>query len=204
MKLGFLSAVIVAGAFGAAAAAQITFFDFEGNAGFGLLPGNEVGAATPVGQGVISPAVGGEVGSGLVFDASDNTLDFAFEFSGLTGGLFNAASGIHFHIGTPGVDPFNETGGIALNLNSGSDPAVSLDTPTLATDGSVSGGTVMGTATLTNAQVDDLFAGNFYLNIHSGEFTGGELRGNLVVVPAPGAAGLLGIGLVAAARRRRG
>lgn len=182
------------------AAAQVTEFDFQGNAGFGLLPGNEIGVSTPVGQGVDTPAFGGEVGGGLSFDAATNILSFDFEFSGLSGGLFNAASGIHFHEITSGVEPFDGTGGIAFNLNSGTDANVSLSTPLIAIG--ATGGRVTGTAQFSADQVDSLFAGNFYLNIHSGDFNGGELRGNLVV-PAPASAGLLGLAGLTGVRRRR-
>lgn len=192
-------AMITAAGLTAAASAQLVEFDFQGNAGFGLLPGNEVG--NNVASADTSDAFGGEAGDGLVFDTSTNILSFDFEFEGLTGGLFNAASGIHFHIGTPGTDPFNETGGIAYNLNSGTDPDVTIFTPLLATDGSVTGARVTGEALIAAEDVADLFAGNFYLNIHSGEFTGGELRGNLV--PAPASVAGLGLAGLLATRRRR-
>ncbi|MEQ8771070.1 MAG: CHRD domain-containing protein [Phycisphaerales bacterium] len=198
MKNAIITAVAVAVASGSVAAQTINF-DFEGNAGVGLLPDNEVGSNTSFGSG--SPAIGGEVGAGLVFDTSTSTLNFDFQFSGLTGGLFDAASGIHFHIASPGIDPFNETGGIAYNLNSGTDSAVTNTNALLATDGSVSSGRVTGFAVIRSEDVDDLLAGNFYLNIHSDAFRGGELRANLV--PAPGAAAMLGLGGLVAARRRR-
>lgn len=205
MRTHLIASTSLVGLFALAgtASAVITPFDFQGNAGFGLLPGNEIGTNTPVGQGVTSPAIGGEIGDGLYFDSDTSTLEFSFEFSGLTGGLFDAATGIHFHITNPGADPFNETGGIALNLNSGTDPAVTNDTPLLATDGSVSSGVVTGRAVLNATQIEQLFDGRFYLNIHSGQFTGGELRGNLVVVPAPAGAALLGLAGLIGVRRRR-
>ncbi|MEO0511568.1 MAG: CHRD domain-containing protein [Planctomycetota bacterium] len=194
-----LSVSLVA-AIAGSASAQITEFSFQGNAGFGLLPGNEAGNNTPVSAGVGSPAFGGEVGGGLAFDASTNILSFDFEFSGLSGGLFDAVSGIHFHEITSGAAPFDGTGGIVFNLNSGDDANVSLSSPLVAigsTDGRVT-----GTAQFAASQVDALFAGNFYLNIHSGDFTGGELRGSLVPIPAPASGVVLaGLGLVAGRRR---
>lgn len=54
---------------------------------------------------------------------------------------------------------------------------------------------------LSDTNVADLFAGNFYVNFHTSQFPSGEVRGQIFVVPAPGSAALLLIG--AAARRRR-
>jgi hypothetical protein len=65
------------------------------------------------------------------------------------------------------------------------------------------GGTV-GTA--FNALIAGLNEGKAYLNIHTSEFPGGEIRGFLTAVPEPEAYALLAIGLAATAawsRRRR-
>ncbi len=191
--------LIVAATIPSIASAQIIDIDFAGNAGSGLLPGNEIGANTPIAPGApSSTAIGGETGAGLIYNTTTNELDFDFEFSGLSGGLFDAASGIHFHTASPGTDPFNETGGITFNLNSGTDPNVLLTTPLIAIG--ATSGNVAGTATLSDAQEADLLAGNLYLNIHSGTFNGGELRANLV--PEPATASLLLVAGVAALRRR--
>ena len=100
--------------------AQVIEFDFVGNGGVGLLPGNEVGANTAT--AATSDAFGSETANSLLFDTASNTLNFDFTFQDLTGGLdFQAGSGIHFHLpGTPG-DPFNQTGPVIFNLNSFSD-----------------------------------------------------------------------------------
>lgn len=63
-------------------------------------------------------------------------------------------------------------------------------------------GTFFGMATLTAQQAQGLIDGLTYINIHSQNFAPGEIRGQ-VVIPAPGAAALLGgLGLVALRRRR--
>ena len=50
---------------------------------------------------------------------------------------------------------------------------------------------------ITAAQVAQLFAGNMYLNIHTSVFPGGEIRGQLALVPEPGSLALLGAGSLA-------
>jgi hypothetical protein len=40
-----------------------------------------------------------------------------------------------------------------------------------------------GTATLTEAQANDLMAGLYYLNIHTDAYPAGELRGQLIKIP---------------------
>ena len=51
-------------------------------------------------------------------------------------------------------------------------------------------------------QIPFILAGNAYINFHTMQFTGGEIRGTLVV-PAPGTIALLGLGLFALIGLRR-
>lgn len=186
--------------------AETIDFDFAGNGGIGLLPENEVGANTSIGSD--SLAFGGELATGLVLDTDANTFSFDFAFAGLTGGLADVASGIHLHVVEPGSDIFNTTGPIAFNLNT-FDTNVDLSSEFIEF-GSESG-RVTGVLTFTEDQEAAFLAGEFYLNIHSEGFTGGELRGSVipsggvVAVPTPAAAtaGLaMLVGLMG--RRRQG
>jgi hypothetical protein len=64
-------------------------------------------------------------------------------------------------------------------------------------------GTISGMGTLTAAQVQGMIEGRTYINVHTTQHPGGEIRGQ--VVPAPGAVAMLGaVGLMAARRRRNG
>jgi hypothetical protein len=61
----------------------------------------------------------------------------------------------------------------------------------------VPSGAFSGSATITETQEGQLLAGLWYTNIHSTFRPGGEIRGQVlaVLVPEPGAALLLGLGL---------
>jgi hypothetical protein len=52
---------------------------------------------------------------------------------------------------------------------------------------------------LTTDQITALETGNTYINIHTVDFPGGEIRGQITVVPEPGSLGLLGLGLLGVA-----
>ena len=68
------------------------------------------------------------------------------------------------------------------------------------------GSIVNGTLSVTAAQAEVLLAGNGYFNVHTREFPGGEIRGQINVVPEPSTYLLMATGLgglVLFARRKR-
>lgn len=169
--------------FSPAVSAQTAIFGLTGQAGSGLLPGNEVPSAS-------STAFGDAVG--ITFDSATNQLALNVAwgsgngFSDLTGN----ATAMHIH----GPADINSNGGVLYNL--GSLPGF---------DNSASNGGFLGTITLSTIDVQTLFDGEMYLNIHTDANPGGELRGNIVsAIPEPSSLAILGImGSVVGFRRRR-
>ena len=63
----------------------------------------------------------------------------------------------------------------------------------------------VGSANITSPQTSDLLAGLWYLNIHTNVYGGGEIRGQVSVVPIPAAAWLFCsglLGLIGISRRK--
>jgi hypothetical protein len=96
-------------------------------------------------------------GHGLLdgtYDASSHVLQWKVTYSDLTG----PASMAHFH----GPAPVGENSGVMIPID-----ANNLASP------------IEGKATLTNIQARDLLAGNWYFNIHTLKYPGGEIRGQV-------------------------
>lgn len=141
---------------------------------------------------------------------SGNLLHVQLSWSGVVGGPVAAG---HIHCCTAG-DAAGQNTGVAL-------PFADLDVATSGTydhtfdllDQSVytagflsvfGGGTADGARAALVAGLDGRHA---YVNLHNATYPGGEIRGNVALVPEPAtfalaAAGMAGVGLVA--RRRRG
>ena len=187
MKTTLLAALTLALA--SSAQSAIIFFDILGKAGSGLSAANENPATTG--------GTGGEVGAGISFNDVSKllTINIAWGsvngFANLTG---NAAAG-HLHGPTTsgGTASFTESGGVL----------VGLDSLTGWNSSSTSGGITNGTLTLTAPQEAALLAEKTYINIHTAANSGGEMRGNLVMVPEPSHAILSLLGLAALGVRRK-
>lgn len=112
----------------------------------------------------------------LTFDTVSKLLSWNITYAALIGTITAA----HFHgPAAPGV-----AAGVTVGIGA-------LPSP------------MIGSATLTAGQETELLAGLWYINIHSTYKPGGEIRGQVTVVPEPGTLALVGLGLAALARARR-
>ena len=173
--------------FASIAQATVIQFDLKGTAGTGLLIGNE--------PSVVSGGSGGEVGAGITFDDASNLLSINVGWGSSQGftNLSSLANNSHIHGPTAANNGsgFTQTAGVLFNLTRSSD--------------AVTGGTITtAPILLTAGQATDLQNGKYYINLHTANNGGGEIRGFLVVVPEPTTPllGLLGIGSLALRRRR--
>lgn len=88
-------------------------------------------------------------------DTASKAFDYTVTYSGLTG----PATGAHFH-GPAGP-------------GASGPPVVPVPASKLASP-------IKGSATLTDAQIKDLEAGQWYFNIHTAANPGGEIRGQVI------------------------
>ena len=130
----------------------------------GLSPANEVPAVTN------SPGAGGEILSGITFDTNSLTLSFAVGYGSALGftNLTAPASAAHIH----GPANVTNTAGVLFNLAAmhlpAGDPA--------------QGGLLFGSVVYTPEGASNLLAGLNYLNVHTTNNPGGEIRGQLILV----------------------
>ena len=146
----------------------------------------------------------------VTIDTVANTMLVSVNFSGLTSGTtashihaattlpFTGAAGVATTLPTFAGFPLGVTSG-TYNPNAFDLLAASTYNPTFV---NANGGT---TASAEAALLAALASGKAYLNIHTTQFTGGEIRGFLVAVPEPAtwAMMLLGFAGIGLALRRR-
>lgn len=142
------------------------------------------------------------------YDSAFHTMKVDVNFSGLTG--TTTASHIHCCVSSPGNAGVASTTptftGFPSGVSSGTyshlfdlTQASSFNASFVTAHGGIAGAESALTSGLAN--------GSAYLNIHTTQFPGGEIRGFLTAVPVPAAAWLLGsglFGLFGAARRKTG
>lgn len=157
-----------------------------------------VGSAVPGLSFANEPAVafggtGGEIGAGIFLDDQTNILTLNVGWGSSQGftDLSSVANNSHIHGPTASNNGsgFTQTAGVLFTLNRSSN--------------AVTGGIfTTNTVTLTAPQVTDLNNGKYYINIHTVNNAGGELRGFIVPVPEPASAALIALGAMAALARR--
>lgn len=131
-----------------------------GQHSFGLAqsttPSTSVLTARLSGASEVPPAAGG--GSGTLqasLNLQTRVLIWSLTFTGLSG----PPTAAHFH----GPAMAGENASVAVPITAG------LKTPD------------NGTMTLTSAQVDDLMAGKWYVNVHTTTNPNGEIRGQVMI-----------------------
>ena len=123
------------------------------------------GAQANVGIGTGSLSTGS---AAMTFDTDTLQLRWNITWTPLVSGETAA----HFH----GPALPNENAGVQVGIGVASNPAI-------------------GQAILSAPQQSDLLNGLWYINIHSNDNPGGEIRGQVNVVPVPAAVWLFGSGL---------
>lgn len=165
---------------------QAASIDFVllGQAGADLTPANEVGGATSSGAGGVL--------TGIIFNSYTSMLSIDVGWGSGNGFSDLTGDAVAMHIHGPANFVTNAGVKYPLNTLTGYDP-------------SASSGGFTGVVTIDAADVADLLAGLFYINVHTAANGAGEIRGNLTVVPLPVSAYLfisaLG-GLVVAKRKQ--
>ena len=144
---------------------EASTFLLNGNAGLGLLAGNENPAVTG-GSGGIGPG-------GISLDAATNTLSIDVRWGSGNGFTDLTGAAVAMHIHGPTADPtpagFGQNAGVL----------VGLDSLTGFNDSPTNGG-FTGTVVLTDAQEAAILSNQTYVNVHTAANPPGEIRGNLV------------------------
>ena len=176
------------------AQADIIYLIPTGNAGPGLLGGN---ASPPV----VDPGSGGVGPTGIRIDTDENLLFIDIQWGSGNGftDLSDIVTMLHLHGPTddPAPASFNQTGDLMINLGN-----------SFNFNNSPTNGGLVENYFVSNAEIEFMLEGRSYINVHTALNPTGEIRGYLVPIPEPGAAGFVVVIAVFSAsflliRRRR-
>jgi uncharacterized repeat protein (TIGR02543 family) len=162
MKKSFIMVALIATALAQLNAAIIQL-DLRGTAGYGLLFGNE--------PSVPSGGSGGEIGAGIFYDDVTKLLTINAGWGSSQGftdlSSLSTASHIHGPTAAANGSGFTQVAGVIFTLARSSSAVTGgyFTTPPI---------------TLTLAQETDLLNGKYYINVHTANYGGGEIRGFLV------------------------
>lgn len=133
----------------------------------GLSPSNEVPpSATSTGSG-------GEISAGILFDTDSSVLQVAVGYGSAAGftDLTGPATAMHIH------------GPAGPGTNAG--VLVSLVPYNFPASNPASGGVIYASVAWPTNETATLLAGQTYLNIHTAQYPGGEIRGQLIPINEP-------------------
>jgi hypothetical protein len=140
-----------------------------------------------------SDATGNEIGSGIVFDDVSKMLTWNFGYGSDFGFVDLVGDFTVAHIHGPAAVQFpapNSGAGVVLGLSH-------------TAGSSANTGSFSGSAMLDNTQETQLLDNLLYINIHSSFAPSGEIRGQLVAVPAPSTVSIMLLSLLGLSLARR-